>query len=167
MIEIGKIVAEWPKDKYGWSISPGVQWLGEGKIGARIIIDGAGSSMGEESNIGEESRLGAGSNIGAWSNIGAGSNIGEESSIGAGSSLGEESSLGAGSTAAIDIGFADGYRKCIAEVKGVAHIGAGCRWFTLRDALKHWGGHSEDRRMTMALLESAKAIAALKGWKLS
>ena len=143
MIEIGKIVAAWPKDENGWSISPGVEWLCEGKIGVRIIVERARSRIGDRSSIGE------GSSIGAWSRIGDRSRIGEWS------------------TSAIDIGFADGYRKCIAEVNGVAHIGSGCRWFTLDAALKHWGGHSEDRRMTMALLESAKAIAALKGWKLS
>ena len=73
--------------------------------------------------------------------------------------------IGASARSAVDIGFADGYRKCIAEVNGIAYIGAGCRWFTLAEALKHWGNHAENRRLTMCLLESAKAIATLNGWK--
>ena len=137
MIEIGKIVAAWPRNEDGWSISPGVEWLGSGKIGALIFVKSDWAEIGDRVRIGDRAE------IGDWARIGD------------------------GSTSAIDIGFTDGYRKCIAEVKGVAYIGAGCRWFTLDAALKHWGNHSEDRTMTMALLESAKAIAALKGWKLS
>ena len=79
-------------------------------------------------------------------------------------SLGDDVSLGDGCKNAVDIGFADGYRKCLAEVNGVAYIGAGCRWFTLADALKHWG-EKEDRKLTMCLMQSAIAIADLNGWK--
>jgi len=71
--------------------------------------------------------------------------------------------LGAKSSDATDLGWADGYRKCIAQVDGVAYIGAGCRWFTLSDAIAHWSA-KPDRVMTMCLMESALAIAGLNGW---
>jgi hypothetical protein len=93
--------------------------------------------------------------------IGAGASIGERASIGEGAIIGE------GASNPVDIGWADGCRKCIAEVDGVAYIGAGCHWFTLDEAVAHWGNHNEDRTMTMALMESAKAIANAKGWQWS
>lgn len=65
------------------------------------------------------------------------------------------------------LGITDGYAKSMSEVNGVAYIGAGCRWFTLENALLHWGTHEENRDMTLCLLESAKAIAKLKGLKFS
>lgn len=47
----------------------------------------------------------------------------------------------------------------------MAWIGAGCRWFTLAEALKHWGAHDEDRSLTLCLMQAAKAVADLRGWK--
>ena len=67
----------------------------------------------------------------------------------------------------IDLGSADGYRKCIANVNGVAYIGAGCRWFTLSEAVKHWESHDENRDLTLCLMQSAIHIAGLKGWAFS
>ena len=61
--------------------------------------------------------------------------------------------------------YCDGYSKIICEVEGVAMIGAGCRWFTLAEAIEHWNNHSETRDDTVALLEGAKAIADKKGLK--
>jgi len=84
--------------------------------------------------------------------------------IGARASIGEGASIGEWASDAIDLGFADGYRKCIAQVDGVAYIGAGCRWFTLAEAIQHWGSHQDDRTHTMCLLESAVAIAGYRGW---
>ena len=78
--------------------------------------------------------------------------------------VGRYASIGAGSSDAIDIGWADGYRKCIAQVNGIAYIGAGCRWFTLADALAHWSD-KENRKLTMCLMRAAVAIADEKGWK--
>ena len=49
----------------------------------------------------------------------------------------------------------------------MAYIGAGCRWFTLGAAIKHWGNHTDDRAMTMCLMQSAVAIAGMRGWKFS
>ena len=51
----------------------------------------------------------------------------------------------------------------MANVDGVAYIGAGCRWFTLQDAIKHWEKR-EDRVLTRIIIESAIAIAKHKGW---
>ena len=45
----------------------------------------------------------------------------------------------------------------------VEWVGAGV---TLADALEHWGNHKEDRSTTMCLMQSAIAIAKLKGWRL-
>ena len=88
--------------------------------------------------------------------------------LGDGVKLGNYVTLGNGAqikagTEAIDLGWADGYRKCIAQVDGVAYIGAGCRWFTLADALKHWDD-KDDRVLTMCLMQSAIYIAGYKGW---
>jgi len=78
--------------------------------------------------------------------------------------LGDECVLGKGAADPIDLGFTDGYRKVIAQVQGVAYIGAGCRWFTLEEAQEHWQ-HRGDRALTRCALEAAKAIATAKGWK--
>ena len=46
---------------------------------------------------------------------------------------------------------------------GSPYIGAGCRQFTLAQALEHWGNHKCDRRATMAQLQYAQALVALRG----
>jgi hypothetical protein len=56
----------------------------------------------------------------------------------------------------------DGYSKCLVEIDGVAWIGAGCRWFTLAEAIQHWENHTYDREETVALLQGAIALAAFK-----
>ena len=139
MISLDEATKDW--QTYGiWKIAPaGLSWIKEG----------ARSSIGARAIIGE------GSSIGEWASIGA------RAIIGARSSIGEKSSE------AIDLGWADGYRKCIAQVDGVAYIGAGCRWFTLANALNHWENHSQDRTMTMCLLMAAISIAEVKGWSQS
>ncbi len=86
-----------------------------------------------------------------------------EASIGVGASIGEEARIGEKSSDAVDLGWADGYRKCIAQIDGVAYVGAGCRWFTLADALKHWSA-KEDRDLTIGLMQSAVFVAGLRGW---
>lgn len=94
----------------------------------------------------------------AWIAEGARARIGEWARIGEGARIGDKS------TDAVDIGWADGYRKCIAQVDGVAYIGAGCRWFTLAEAIAHWS-NKPDRELTMCLMQSAIFIAGLRGWK--
>ena len=81
--------------------------------------------------------------------------------------IGDGASIGNGASEAIDLGFADGFRKCLANVNGVAYIGAGCRWFTLDGAIKHWESHDENRDLTLCLMQSAIHIARLKGWAFS
>ena len=93
--------------------------------------------------------------------IGDGARIGDDASIGNGARIGNCASE------AIDLGFADGFRKCLANVNGVAYIGAGCRWFTLDGAIKHWESHDENRDLTLCLMQSAIHIARLKGWAFS
>jgi FAD/FMN-containing dehydrogenase len=75
--------------------------------------------------------------------------------------LGDGAIIGERATWAIDIGAANGYRVCVAEVNGVAYVGAGCRWFTLSAALKHM--QDDDRIELRCLLESAIAIAGYRG----
>ena len=143
-------------------------------IGDRASI-GDEASIGDRASIGDEASIGNGASIGDGAIIGNGASIGngarigdwaiicDGASIGNGARIGNGASIGASCSDAVDIGFADGYRKCIAQIKGVAWIGAGCRWFTLADALKHWSA-KEDRDMTMCLMMSAIHIAEVKGW---
>ena len=77
--------------------------------------------------------------------------------------IGNECRLGDRALDPIDIGYADGYRKCVCNVSGVAYIGAGCRWFCLADALEHWSDR-DDRDMTNCLMMAAIHIAVVKGW---
>ena len=93
--------------------------------------------------------------------------VGNDARIGDGTRIGNYARIGDDASEAIDIGFADGFRKCIANVKGVAYIGAGCRWFTLAGAIKHWESHDENRDLTLCLMRSAIHIARLKGWAFS
>jgi NDP-sugar pyrophosphorylase family protein len=147
MIDLYKVSKKWKTDGV-WKIAPaGLHWIKEGSL----VQIGEGSTIGEGSRIGEGSTIGEGSRIGEWSTIGKGSRIGEGSTI------------GANANEAIDLGWADGYRKCIAHIDGVAWIGAGCRWFTLADALKHWSA-KEDRELTMCLMMAAVQIACFKNW---
>ena len=93
--------------------------------------------------------------------------VGHRIIIGNGASIGDDAHIGDDASEAIDLGFADGFRKCIANVKGVAYIGAGCRWFTLDEAIKHWESHDKNRDLTLCLMQSAIHIAGLKGWAFS
>ena len=99
--------------------------------------------------------------------IGNDASIGNRASIGNYASIGDGARIGNDASEVIDLGFADGFRKCIANVKGVAYIGAGCRWFTLDEAIKHWESHDENRDLTLCLMQSAIHIAGLKGWAFS
>lgn len=61
-------------------------------------------------------------------------------------------------------GSCDNYSRCLVQIGGVAWVGAGCRWFTLTDAIEHWSNHDKDRATALILLEGAKAIADRKNW---
>ena len=159
MISLDEATKDWARDGI-WKIAPaGLNWIKEGAW-ARI---GEGASIGEGARIGDRASIGEGAHIGDRAHIGAWASIGEGARIGDRASIGDRAHIGEGAEESIDLGWADGHRKCIAQVKGVAYIGAGCRWFTLADALKHWGS-KPNRELTMCLMQSAVFIAGYKGW---
>ena len=142
MIYLDEATKDWKREG-DWRIAPaGLSWIAEGAY----LIVGSGCS------------LGSGCKLGNYCSLGSRCKLGSDCSLGSGCKLGNYCSD------SIDLGFADGYRKCIAQVKGVAYIGAGCRWFTLAEALKHWSARGESRALTMCLMQSAVAIAGYKGW---
>ena len=147
MIWIEEISRKWNRDG-AWRIAPaGLAWIAEGH---RIIV-GDYASIGNNTSIGDGTR------------IGDGTSIGDDTRIGDRTHIGDDTSIGNGASEVIDLGYADGFRKCIANVNGVAYIGAGCRWFTLAEAIKHWESHDKNRDLTLCLMQSAIHIAGLKG----
>ena len=157
MILIEEVSRNWERDGK-WRIAPaGLAWIAEGH---RIIV-------GNYASIGNGARIGNGASISNGAHIGNYARIGDYARIGNDAHIGNDARIGDDASEAIDIGFADGFRKCIANVKGVAYIGAGCRWFTLDEAIKHWESHDENRDLTLCLMQSAIHIARLKGWAFS
>ena len=143
--------------------------LGNGtRIGNYTRI-GDCTSIGSDTGIGRYTRIGDGTSIGSGTSIGNGTyigdavNIGDHTQIGDLTHIGDAASIGNDASEVIDLGYADGFRKCIANVNGVAYIGAGCRWFTLAEAIKHWESHDKNRDLTLCLMQSAVHIARLKG----
>jgi hypothetical protein len=65
----------------------------------------------------------------------------------------------------IDCGCPDGYRFVAIRHKDRLMIRAGCRWFTVREARRHWAKR-RDRRATRAALEYAVEVARARGWKI-
>lgn len=160
MIEISKIVHGWERNG-PWYVSPGVDWCPKGNrviVGDRCWL-GNWCSLGDRCSLGDWCTLGNGCTLGDWCMMGNGCTLGDRCSLGNECMMGDEAGW------SIDLGFADGYRKTLSDVDGVAYIGAGCRWFTLDDALAHWGNHKENRDLTMCLLQSAIYIAGLRGLK--
>ena len=156
MINISREVRSWEIDG-GWPVSPGVSWCAKGykiKVGNRVRI-------GDRVSIGDEARIGFNVEIHSGACIGTAARVLSEAWVG-GYAL-----VGAGSTFVADIGTSDGYSKALCSLDGVAYIGSGCRWLTINAAAERWGNHDEDRSMALCLLESAKAIANLKGLKFS
>lgn len=96
--------------------------------------------------------------------IGPDCSIGEHCSIDPGTYLGKGVTMGEDAKSPVYLGHTDGYSKIVAEVNGVAYIGAGCRWFPLAEALHHWKNRTEDRALTLCLMEAAIAVAKLRGW---
>ncbi len=128
---------------------------------------GDGTSIGNYTRIGDGTSIGAGTSIGNGTHIGDDVNIGDHTQIGDLTHIGGAASIGNDASEVIDLGYADGFRKCIANVKGVAYIGAGCHWFTLAEAIRHWESHDKNRDLTLCLMQSAIHIAGLKGWAFS
>lgn len=118
-------------------------------------------------NLGADVFVGEGARVGQAAVIGMGAEIGRGAIVACNTELGNGAVVPEYGQHTIDLGQADGYRKCISEVAGVAIITAGCRTFTLDEALDHWGHHHLNRDLTMYLLESAQAIARLRGWAFS
>jgi len=172
LINISEIAATWPV-KDGWKIAPaGLAWIAEGsriQLGVNCLLD-TGCRLGDSCRLGDWCVLGnwcvldTGCRLGDSCRLGDGCVLGNWCVLDTGCRLGDECVLGKGAADPIDLGFTDGYRKVIAQVQGVAYIGAGCRWFTLEEAQEHWQ-HRGDRALTRCALEAAKAIATAKGWK--
>ncbi len=176
---------QWP-EALGFASSDGFApacftWIAEGhriivghgaSIGSYARIGdgthiGSYARLGSDAHIGDDARIGSRTHIGSDARIGSRPPIGSDARLGAGAHIGDDARIGAGASEAIDLGFADGFRKCIANVNGVAYIGAGCRWFALAEAIKHWESHDENRDLTLCLMQSAIHIAGLKGWAFS
>lgn len=147
MIDLSKEVASWTVDEEGWSISPGVAWCPQGR---RVRV-GTNCVAGDYFMAGD--RFTAGDWFTAGDRFTAGDDF----------KAGDRFRAGDNARAIACLGYADGYWKSLSAVGDVAYIGAGCRWFPLAHALRHWGNHREDRRATMALMQAAIALAELHG----
>ena len=146
--------------------------LGDGvPLGDGVTL-GDGVKLGNYVTLGDGVTLGNYVKLGNYVTLGDGVTLGGDVTLGDGVKLGNYVTLGDGVTLGnyvtdvIDLGFCEGYRKAIAVVKGVAYIAAGCRWFTLHEAILHWQDRKEDRPITRIMIVSAIKIAKLKGWKL-
>lgn len=135
--------------------------LGEYVSLDRNVVVGRGATLGDDVFVGKGARIGEGAVIGTGAAIGRGAIVTSSAELGNGAVVPEYGQH------TVDLGLADGYRKCISEVAGVAIITAGCRTFTLDEALDHWGHHHLNRDLTMCLLEAAQAIARIRGWAFS
>jgi hypothetical protein len=129
MINASEIVKSWPVNGYGWSVSPGVPWCAVGDW----------VRLGDRVTLGDRVRLGDGVTLGDGVRLGDGVNVPK----------GQH---------AVDLGVSDGYRKVLVMVDGDPWISAGCRWFTLADAIDHWSYHKKDRRATKAQMVYAQAL---------
>ena len=159
----------WEKDEDGWSVAPaGLSWI---KEGYRVVI-GNKVSIGEDVTINNRVILDNGVIIGDRVKIGKRVIMNNCVKIGCGANIGDDAVIR--DNVAISnyakfvksFGFADGYEKHLYNVNAVAYIQAGCRWFTLSDAIKHWGNHSDDRNETLYLMVSAITSATELGLKL-
>lgn len=139
MFKLHEIVQSWKLNPKGWRIAPeGLPWI---TAGSKVKLKGECVFSSQPKHIGDD--FSAGNCFSAGDDFSAGYNCADP----------------------VIIGFADGYWKQVCHVNGVAYIGAGCRWFTLDEAKKHWENHTKNRELTLCLLQSAYAIAKLKGWK--
>lgn len=135
--------------------------LGEDTFVGRNARVGRYVALGDDVYIAEGAKIERDVHIGSFSAIGKGAVIDSNTELGNGAVVPEFGRH------TVDLGLVDGYRKCISEVAGVAIITAACRTFTLDAALEHWGNHFLNRDLTMCLLESAQAIARIRGWAFS
>jgi hypothetical protein len=161
MIEVN--TKGWAVDAFGWSIAPtGLSWV---HAGSRVTLGnyvrlGDRVMLGDDVTLGNRVTLGNGVRLGNDVTLGDGVRLGGYVKLGDDVRLGDYATVRRGEAIA-DIGCADGYRKCLSQLDGVAYVSAGCRDFTLAQALKHWDVPT--RRDTFALLQSAVALAANRG----
>ena len=156
-------------------ITPDFVWPEPDDSGDRTLANGA--VIGQDAVIEQYARIEQDAVIGQGAVIERHASIGQSAAIERGAVIGQyavieqDARIGPGARVGPNarwiacVGFADGYYKDLCAVGDVAYIGAGCRWFTLGEALRHWGDHEEDRRATMALMEGAKALAKLNNLK--
>ena len=150
-------------------ITPDFVWPEPDDSGDRTLANGA--VIGQDAVIEQYARIEQDAVIGQDAVIEQDARIGQyavieqDARIGQGAVIGQGARVGPNARWIACVGFADGYYKDLCAVGDVAYIGAGCRWFTLGEALRHWGDHEEDRRATMALMEGAKALAKLNNLK--
>lgn len=161
-VRIGRFVrlGDWTSIEAGARVDSFAQ-LGDWTTLRRNAVVGRCVNLGEDVFVGEGARVGQDAVIGIGASIGRGAIVACNTELGSGAVVPEYGQH------TIDLGLVDGYRKCISEVAGVAIVTAGCRTFTLDEALDHWGHHHLNRDLTMCLLESAQAIARIRGWAFS
>ena len=151
MINLSTEIASWAIDEDGWSISPGVEWCTKGhrvRVGVQCT---AGDYFTADDYFAVGDHFKAGDHFKSGDCFKSGNYF----------TAGDCFTAGDRATGIACLGFADWYWKSLSAVDGVAYIGAGCRWFTLAEAIRHWTNHEEDRRATMALMQAAKALAEL------
>ena len=148
MLDLTALVSNWPINEHGWRVAPADcphfppgAWV---RVGENCVA-GNGFAAGYGFLAGDDFRAGNGFTAGY------------------GFRAGDDFRAGNNAVPIANIGTCDGYAKSLCSVNGVAYIGAGCRWFTLDEAIAHWSNHQSDRSMTLCLMESAKALAKLKG----
>jgi carbonic anhydrase/acetyltransferase-like protein (isoleucine patch superfamily) len=90
--------------------------------------------------------------------IGAGVVIGDEAVIGADAVIEVGARVLRGDTYIAVLGHCEGYVKTLCDRDGVAWINAGCRSFSLDDAISHWAG-KEARPEAMKLMDKALGLA--------
>ena len=170
MIDFEECTREWERDG-DWRIAPDDcpymvaghrVMVGRGAtIGTRARI-GTWTSIGDRASIGTGASIGDRASIGVEARIGDWAKIGTGVSTGTGVRIGDEARIFAWATFVADLGYADGYRKCLVTVNDVYYIDAGCRHLTMLDALAHWSNHAYDRRATMAQLAYAQALIDIR-----
>ena len=143
MINISEIVATWPKDENGWSISPGVEWCAAGnhiRCGFGVVL-GNGARVGDYASVGNFASVGNDARVGDYAR-----------SILA--DLGAEQGRGYGRAAYI-------------AANGAVRISAGCRDFSIAEARAHWGAADyPDRKRGdeyLALIDYVERLAEING----
>jgi len=150
----------WPVNEYGYHVAPeGLDWI---ESGAQI---GSGARIGSGAWIGSGARIESDAQIGSGAWIGSGAQIESDAQIVSGAWITDDAVVqNEPGQQVIPLGRTHRYRKTMYVRDGVAIINSGCHDFTLQQALDYWR-EKKSRKLTYALLQGAKAIADVKGWK--